>query len=44
MKTSHPDPDGNPPVFKSWRGWYALLLGVLLLQIFLYLWLTLSFA
>ncbi len=34
----------NPPVFKTWRHWYALLLGALVVQIILYLWLTISFA
>jgi len=36
--------DEQPPVFKNWSGWYALLLGALLIQIVLYLWLTLSFS
>lgn len=36
--------DEKPPVFKSWSGWYALLLGALLFQIVLYLWLTLLFS
>ena len=34
----------SPPVFKSWRTWYWLVLIVLLLQIILYSWITASFA
>lgn len=34
----------EPPVFKKWSHWYALLIGALLLQVVLYLWLTLSFS
>lgn len=33
----------NPPVFKKWSHWYALLLGALMVQIILYLWLTFSY-
>jgi hypothetical protein len=33
----------NPPVFRSWRRWYALVLGALVAQIILYFWLTSSF-
>lgn len=35
--------EGKPPVFKTWRGWYALILGALLFQLGLFLWLTLHF-
>ena len=34
----------SPPVFKSWRTWYWLVLIVLLLQIILYSWITAAFA
>jgi hypothetical protein len=33
-----------PPVFKKWSHWYWLLIGVLMLQIILYYWLTNTFA
>ncbi len=36
--------DDKPPVFKSWRTWYLLVLGALFIQIILYLWLTLTYA
>ena len=35
--------DEKPPVFKSWSGWYWLLIGVLVLQIILFYWLTATF-
>jgi hypothetical protein len=35
--------DERPPVFKSWRTWYFLVIGVLVAQIFFYFWLTASF-
>jgi hypothetical protein len=34
----------KPPVFPSWRGWYTLVLGVLLVQIILYYLITQSFS
>jgi hypothetical protein len=36
--------EGKPPLFKFWRHWYMLVIGVLVLQIILYYWLTRSFA
>jgi hypothetical protein len=33
----------KPPIFKKWNHWYTLLIAALVVQIFLYLWLTLSF-
>ncbi len=36
--------EGKPPVFKTWRHWYLLVLSVLLIQVLLYYWLTQSFA
>lgn len=33
----------KPPVFKTWRHWYGLVLGILITQIILYYWLTHSF-
>jgi len=30
----------RPPVFKTWIGWYALVLGFLLLEIIIFLILT----
>lgn len=34
----------KPPLFKSWTGWYVLILSVLILQIILYHILTLTFS
>jgi hypothetical protein len=34
----------SPPVFKKWSHWYGLLLGALVVQIILYLWLTISYS
>jgi hypothetical protein len=34
----------KPPLFKSWLGWYVLVLGVLVLQIVLYRILTVAFS
>ncbi len=28
--------DAKPPVFRTWNGWYALLIGVLALLVFLF--------
>lgn len=45
MTENHSDTSSEkPPVFKSWKRWYVLVLGVLVLQIILYYWLTRSFA
>jgi len=33
----------KPPLFNSWTGWYALVLGVLVIQIILYRILTVAF-
>lgn len=33
----------KPPVFKSWKGWYWLVMAVLFVQILLYLFITQSF-
>ncbi len=35
--------DEKPPVFKSWNSWYWLVMGVLVFQILLYLFITQSF-
>ncbi len=34
----------KPPVFKSWRSWYVLILAVMLVQVIFYFWLTQQFA
>ncbi len=34
----------KPPLFKSWTGWYVLILSVLVVQIILYQILTLAFS
>jgi hypothetical protein len=36
--------DNKPPLFSRWRGWYVLVLSVLLLQMLFYYWLTHVFA
>lgn len=33
-------PIDKPPVFKSWREWYTIMLAVLVLQIILFTWLS----
>lgn len=33
----------KPPVFKSWKGWYWLLMAVLAIQVIVYLIITQSF-
>ncbi|MBL4577862.1 MAG: hypothetical protein JKX74_05280 [Flavobacteriales bacterium] len=38
------DQEDGPPVFKSWIGWYALLIGVLVSLIGLFYWFTESFS
>lgn len=30
----------KPPLFKNWSTWYWIVLGVMLLQVILYTWLT----
>ncbi len=30
----------KPPVFRSWRGWYWLVIAVMLAQMLVYLWMT----
>ena len=39
---SVPEINDRPPVFNSWSGWYWLLAGITLIQLFLYLFLTLQ--
>lgn len=36
--------DEKPPVFANWRGWYWLVFVVMLVQLMLYLLITLSFS
>jgi hypothetical protein len=38
-----PTDDERPPVFTSWRGWYWLVITVLLVQIVAYTWISNSF-
>jgi hypothetical protein len=38
------DQNDRVPLFKSWKGWYALVIGVLVLLIVLFYWLTKTFA
>jgi len=35
--------DDKPPIFTTWRQWYWILIGVLVLQVVVYYWLTQSF-
>jgi hypothetical protein len=39
-----PTQKDQPPVFKSWRQWYWLVLSILAAQIMLFYWLTQYFA
>ncbi|WP_336517531.1 hypothetical protein [Pollutibacter soli] len=39
-----PETDEKPPLFKTWKGWYALVIGLLLLQIILFAQLTKLFS
>lgn len=34
----------KPPLFKSWMGWYILVLGVLVFQVIIYHLLTVAFS
>lgn len=36
--------EDKPPLFTSWRSWYALVLAALVVQMILYYWLTRSFS
>lgn len=35
--------EGRPPVFKSWNTWYWLVLGLFVLQVIIYYFITASF-
>lgn len=35
---------GKPPLFRTWTGWYVLILAVLVVQIILYRLLTVAFS
>jgi len=35
-KKSESEPSENPPLFKSWRGWYILVLASLVMMIILF--------
>ncbi len=37
------DPE-KPPLFKSWNGWYVMILSVLVVQIVVYYLLTIRFS
>lgn len=34
----------KPPLFKSWNFWYAIVLGAMLIQVLIYLLITLAFS
>lgn len=36
--------DSTPPLFKTWRSWYWLVMGLLALQIALFWWLTQTYS
>lgn len=36
--------DEKPPMFKTWKGWYALVIGLIVLQIILFAQLTKLFS
>ncbi|MFT4661940.1 MAG: hypothetical protein ACI8XB_002222 [Patiriisocius sp.] len=36
--------ESKPPIFNSWFGWYALLIGVLAVLIVLFYWFTEHFS
>jgi uncharacterized integral membrane protein len=38
------DQKDKVPLFKSWKQWYVLVIGVLILLIILFYWLTKTFA
>jgi len=44
MDPENHEEEQTPPVFKSWLGWYALLIGVLVSLIGLFYWFTESFS
>jgi len=48
METTKEDPSDqekeSPPLFKSWSGWYGLLMGVLVSLIGLFYWFTQAFS
>ena len=41
---SNNDQEEKPPVFKSWKGWYALLIIVLAVLVFLFYLLTKTYS
>jgi len=38
------DDSEKPPLFKSWTGWYVLVLSVLVAQVIIYRFITMVFA
>ncbi len=36
--------DEKPPVFQTWKAWYWLVLGFMLVQAIIYFWISKSFA
>ena len=39
-----PEENENPPIFRTWRKWYALVIIMLLLEIFFFVFVTKNFA
>jgi Mg2+ and Co2+ transporter CorA len=36
--------DEKPPLFQTWKSWYWLVLGFMILQVIVYFWISNSFA
>ena len=44
MEAEQPGDEGKPPFFRTWRGAYALVLGVLVVEVVLLAWWSRSFS
>ena len=44
MEADQPGDEGKPPFFRTWRGAYASVLGVLVVEVVLFAWISRSFA
>jgi len=34
----------KPPIFKTWNSWYTIVLGAMIIQVLIYLFITLAFS
>jgi len=41
---SEPANNGKPPLFRSWKGWYWLVMMTMVVQVIIYLLITQSFS